>query len=69
MRLADGRTVRSDCTTLAHIKCGEYEDDVKFRIVPGNVGIILGYVWLREMNPEIDWKTSRISVRGGSGLV
>lgn len=42
---------------------------MNFWIVPGNIGIILGYVWLRRMNPEIDWTTSRISIRGGSGLV
>jgi hypothetical protein len=51
VRLADGSTVTSNSTVLINFKCGEYEDLLEFFVVPGDVGIILGYSWLEKVDP------------------
>ena len=51
VRLADGSIVISNNTVLINFKCGEYEDVLEFFVVPGEVGIILGYSWLEKLEP------------------
>ena len=31
--------------------------------IPENKDVILGMIWLREQNPEIDWETLKLSPR------
>ena len=47
---------------------GEYRSRIVARVLDlPDFDIILGYHWLREVNPVIDWKTLRVEVRGRGG--
>lgn len=56
VRLADGSTVTAVSSAMAHVKCGDYSDNLKFCVVPGDVGVILGFEWLVKNDPVIEWK-------------
>lgn len=54
---------------MIEVECGEYHDILEFWIVPGEIGIILGYNWLEKVDPVVDWKARRVYVHSEGGLI
>ena len=48
---------------MAHVQCGDYSGTLNFYVVPGDVGIILGYEWLMNIDSVIEWKKKRIFIK------
>jgi Retroviral aspartyl protease len=47
---------------------GQYRSRIIARVLDlPDFEVILGLKWLREVNPDVDWKTLRVSVRGREG--
>jgi hypothetical protein len=54
---------------MAHVQCGDYSGTLNFYVVPGDVGIILGYEWLMNLDPVIEWKNKRIFIKYKGSLL
>ena len=64
VRLADGSTRTCNTATTALVSLGEFSAPRQLHIVElGTQDVILGQAWLRDLNPDIDWRTQSIRAR------
>ena len=67
VRLANGEMERVYSYTVAPLTTGEYHQDIMLSVITlQNNDIILGMPWLTFHNPQIDWRSRTVRLRGGA---
>ncbi len=65
MKLADGKKLTSSSYTECLVSFGVIQTVLRFELLSCDVQPILGFTFLKQVNPQIDWKHKEITVYKG----